>query len=690
MTRSRSLLRPTLALCATVIALGSWTQKARAEGREPLHVERLVPARSLAFLSAEDVGSWSKRWNETALARMFADPEMKAFAGPLEEDLRKMLEEKAKGDTPVPPVVMKALEQLKGLSGQVGVALVDVKGGKDAPGGPVIAAGLDFGPHLQDFLTFLQRLKDEMGQDVPIAKTEKDGQSWWTVGSPEKPDMLATTLGTSMLVSTDKAWLDAVLKSGGAATSESLGATDGFDRTRAAAGGAGLALFAYVNVPRVLDVVGEKMGPDARRSADALGLDTVKSAGYGMSFQGDGILDSVVVSAPGADHGLLPMMKMRPMTGKGLAIAPASAFWYEEGTFPYSTMLGKLRDVLGRVEPDMVTELTKFLDGAKEATGIDLETELLPQLTDDTAAYLSIPETGGLYPELAISTAVKDPAKFEATAAKAVDGLLAKLGQKEHVTGSQRVIEWHGHRLHVIDLAGVKKHDMVPFTPTWTMLGDRWIVTLVPHAMKELLLRVEEKAGSLGAQEDVQALLKAAPEGSGAFAYVDLQAVLNLVYDTGVPVLQTIGKPNLIPAPVRLDWAQLPAARSMRPYFRSLGAFVRCDGESLRISVHSPIGAVAPMAVAGLMAATMMGKRHAGCDPGRERARAPRPGDPGHARRPRGAEPRRGPDGVPRRQQVAAGDARGARHGHQPGDGQGVARTRPAGPVGPRVPARGP
>ncbi len=61
-------------------------------------------------------------------------------------------------------------------------------------------------------------------------------------------------------------------------------------------------------------------------------------------------------------------------------------------------------------------------------------------------------------------------------------------------------------------------------------------------------------------------------------------------------MLQTIAKPNVLGVPVRFDWAQLPASRTMRPYFRSLGAFSLCDGKSLRISVHSPVGILVPVA----------------------------------------------------------------------------------------------
>ena len=74
---------------------------------------------------------------------------------------------------------------------------------------------------------------------------------------------------------------------------------------------------------------------------------------------------------------------------------------------------------------------------------------------------------------------------------------------------------------------------------------------------------------------------------------------------------QTIVKPNIMGGfPVRLDWAQLPATRSMRPYFRSLGAFVVNDGKSVRISVHSPVGVLVPMVMVSVVAVLFMQGMH--------------------------------------------------------------------------------
>src|SRR5438552_3970401 len=79
-----------------------------------------------------------------------------------------------------------------------------------------------------------------------------------------------------------------------------------------------------------------------------------------------------------------------------------------------------------------------------------------------------------------------------------------------------------------------------------------------------------------------------------------------LAYDTLVPLLETAVKPALVGPSVHLDWAQLPATRTVRPYLRSMASFFTCDEQGLRVSMHSPTGILPILAVAGAAAALLV------------------------------------------------------------------------------------
>jgi|GEM_PF-2236846 len=614
MARTRGSLVPSffpsfLALSLVALGLPALVPTARAEDDSAtLRLESLVPGQTLAFAGIEDIGAWGARWKQTSLAKLFADPDMKAFMAPVEEDVAKMLEGgDGKEESPLPPELREVFKQLQGLSGQAAVALVGMPEGRRMP---VMAAGLDFGSRLSHFVTFLERMKERQAE-MPLQIEERDGRTWWTMGKPERPDMVGTTLGTSVLMATDRAWVDGVIARKGAALEGSLATVASFQTSRKAAGD-GTALFVFGNVPAILGRFLPEAPPELPRALKALGLDATRGVSYAFGFQGDVFRETLVIDAPAGDTGVMSLLRGQPIGRKGLAMAPSTAFLFGESSFPLSRLLPTLRPILGELDADIPQRIDRALADAKAATGVDLENDLFPLLDDDYSYYLGMPETGGLYPELVVSFGVKDAAAFEKAAAKAVEGLLQTVGREERVSGKQRTVEWHGKRLYMIELAGVGRRDMVPFTPTWTVMDGRWVVTLVPHAMKELILRLEQGGKGLADQEDVVSILRGAPEKATSLGYVDLQALLTLLYDTVVPVLQTVAKPNLVPLPVRLDWALLPPTRAVRPYLRSMGTHAYVAGDAFVMQVDSPVGYLLPIALAaGAAGMALAGRRTA-------------------------------------------------------------------------------
>jgi hypothetical protein len=585
-----------------LVALGSGAKAAPDGG---LRLENLVPDRSLAFFSFEDVGSWGKKLEETAIAKMMKEPEMQGFLKPIREDLEKLTKGEG-GRSPLPPIVFEVLKQLEGLSGRVAVALVDVV----EQHGPVLAATLDFGTHLQDFVAFARRMAAEAAKDgAPIVSEEREGKTWWTFGGGNGPTVTATAVGTSFLISTDATWLQSAAATGGATINAPLGASPAFQASRKSAGGDGLLAFVHANVPAILTKV--NLHGEAKRIADALGADTVRSASYGISFKGDGFVESIVLDAPKADHGLVPLLVTKPVSHAALDMAPSTAFYFTESSAPLSTLVPKVREIVGKIDPDALRQMEEVLTKVRDSIGVDLEKDVLAGLADEMALYMAVPETGGLYPELALSFKVKDPAAFEGVMERTVQGIAGAVAEGERVTVTPRTIEYRGKRLHVVDL-GSKRRKMVPFAPTWAILGDRLVMTMVPHAMKEIVLRTElgNPSGGLKAQEDVQSLLRTAPENSTGWVYVDLQAAMNLLYDTGVPLLQTIAKPEVMKIPVRLDWAQLPPARVMRPYFRSFAEYVTGDEAGLRVQIRGPLPMMLPMIAVSAAMPMLMTRTH--------------------------------------------------------------------------------
>ena len=598
----RRLRRRRVVTLAALFAFLVLLPKGHAEERKPWLLEQRVPASVLGMLSLEDIGSWEARFEKTAMGSMAAHPEMKAFLEPIEKAVEEMLASGEDGPFGEYNELIKGLmEHLAGLQGQVSIALFDVDMKDQIPAG---VAALDFGPNVAAFTEFLERMRAKFDPDHELVKKfKRDGRTWWQL--QKRIPLTATTVDTAFVLATDADLLQSVMTG---EIENSIGDSADYKDVRGRAGGEELALFAYANVPAITEKVMPELGEQERRMANAFGLDTIKAAAYGMAFRGDGFMDSVILHAPGADHGIVPLLDMPPFQPRALAHVPANAFWYEEASCNYNQLLPNVRTLAASVDEEAAAEIDKWVQQASEAVGVDVEKDLLGGLAGGAAGYMAMPDTGGLYPELAFMLQVSDPAAYERTFQQFARGLAGVLSEEGGILASTREIEYHGRRMHLFEMQEVRGDDVIPFTPTWVMLDDWLIMTLVPHAMKEIILRTEmpSTGGGLAAQEDFRALQDVLPEGAGAMSYMDLQAVLNLVYDTAVPALQTAAKPNVMgrEVPFPMDWAQLPAARTIRPYLRSLGVFTTWNKDGISMQIHSPLpllGLMAPAAGVGAL-----------------------------------------------------------------------------------------
>ena len=558
---------------------------AAAEDAAGFHLEARVPAGTLAFVSIEDLGGIESRMNGTALGRMMQDEEMQAFMAPFRQMGEQMLENGAPG---MPPMVMDLLQQMQGLRGQIGLALVDVDMAQKQLDAVLT---LDFGEHIQDFATFLKRALEELGEGgPPITASVKNGRTWWAMDAGNMP-IHATTVDTAFVLGTDEALLGRVV--GEAGVVGALADNADFRAVRGRVGGNDLAVYAYANVPGILAKFVEAMDPQQIRIANVLGVDTIRAAAYGLSFKGDGFRDTMVVHAPDADHGIFRAFQMKPMTApRTLDLVPRTAFYWGEVNFPFSDMLARVRTLVQAIDPDMVQQMDEGLASVEQYLGVNLETELLGRMGDTYGVYAGFPPTGGLFPELAVIFQVADGAAYEDILDRFAASIAGIVNEEGDVIASTRTLDYHGTRLHLFEMQAARGNDVVPFTPTWAILGDRLVITLVPYTMKEIVLRAQGRASApgLASKEDFQALMQVKPAGSGAFVYLDLKSASALLYDTLVPLLQTAAKPNVMQdTELPIDWALLPPASRMMPYFRSMAEYVTMDENGLEIGYQGPV-----------------------------------------------------------------------------------------------------
>ncbi|MFM8980252.1 MAG: type II secretion system protein GspG [Planctomycetia bacterium] len=596
--------RPALVLLPLLLSLACLLPCGYAEPRGGWDLASRVPSGTLVFVGAEGLDELQARWDRTSLGRMMADPAMQEFSAPL----RKMWEQ-ATGPETLPPLLRDLGGHLKHLQGQAGVAWV----GMDAERGePRVVASLDFGSHVQAFADFLERLAAEAGaESVVLEKSQREGRPWWKASLQSGPTLWATLADTVLVASTDEALLTAAV---GAPAGESLASGADYAAVQRRYG-PGLTMHAYANVPALAGAFSEgEMAAPLR----AMGLDTVRAVGYGMSMVGDGFRDTLVVHTPGADHGLMTAFEARPLQASRLLdLVPGHAFFATESRIDLSGYLDGLRRMFASVDAGAVAEMDEDLREASRELGMDIEKELVAGLGDTLGMYAGMSSGGGLFPEVAFVVTVKDPAAWQERLPQLAARLAGMLGERGSVVARHRAIPYEGQVLQVLELQGAEAGEMVPFTPSAALLGDRLVVTLVPYTLKDIIYRQRhpEQAGpGLADQEDFAALWRDRPPQACSLGYIDLQSVLALLYDTAVPTLQAAAKPNVLgemAAALPLDWTALPPVRHVRSYFRSVGIYQSLSRDGLDLQVSAPLPLFPVFGLAGAGAAMFAMRRAA-------------------------------------------------------------------------------
>lgn len=590
------LILPALLLLPLALSTGY------AEPRATWNLAARVPASCLAFVGIEDVDQLEARSKQTAFGRLIDDPAMQPFMAPLIKAGKEFTTLPAE----VPQVVRDLLKLTQSLRGQAALAFV----GMDMDNGePSIVASIDFGGRTTEFATLLQRAIAELGEGkIQVAVSTKDGRPWWTITIKHGPALVATLVDTTFVVATGAPLLSSVI--GAPATAGTLATSPGYQGVLQKIGRDGLVLLAYANTEAMLASFGRQWQGPERRMADAFGLDTLKAVAYGMSYAGDGFRDTLLIHAPGADHGLIPMFQLAPMDPpKLLGMVPGNALAYAEANVGLDNMLGAFRKIAGMVDDEAAAEMDKGLAELGAQLGVNVEKDVLGGLAGTIGWYASLPQGGGLYPEVAAMATVKDPAAYEGVLQKLCEGLAGMANEQGHVIVGHRVMQYEGQNLHLVELQMARGDDPIPFTPAWTLLGDKLVVTLVPYTLKEIVWRAKHGADAgpgLDQQEDFKALLALKPASAGSVSYIDLQALLAVLYDTGVPLLQTLVKPNMLAKAginLPLDWAALPPARVVRPYLRSMMCFESWGPDGIEMRMHAPIPLVAAVVSMAAVAA---------------------------------------------------------------------------------------
>jgi len=603
--------------------------QAQEQAPAPQDLASLLPAETLLVCEGDDLGGIDRWARDTALGRLWSDPEV-----------QHLVQRLMKSITP-------AFEAANGPLAIVGLTMDDLRGIRVRRGGlAVVDMSVDDGGFHLDLVLFaefregadkarkvIQALRQaaQTFAAVPFEEIRIQEKPVWRaqVGSQE---VFSWMEGSRLLVTTQRARMDQMLRALAGGQPESLRASPRYTTIRSRMGAERFAFFLYADVRQFVDRAKQfatRLG-GAREVAEfesvgrKLGLNTLESVAVADIPSGTGFRTELAVTFL-ERRGLFALAQPGRPSNRFAGYAPA-----------YSLLYGAERLDLAAFF-DTVLAITKAfgvhdkvdaaVQRANATLGVDLRQDVAAALGTEWGGYLARPPEGGLIPDYAMFVTVRDRPRLE----KALETIATRLPALVEASGVVvRANEAHfrGVRIRFLELS-MKNGDPIPVAPAWAFTDDFLVFALVPQTIKHALLEKRSLQGS----DEFQTLLRRIPQNSVSYTYVDMKGVTAWIYNTAVPVLQVLqGAINeklarfsdgMRMGRMRLNLQDLPPAEVLTRHLGGAMFYSAVEDDCVRYGYVSDYGAtllIAPIMMLGTLGTLAAKGEHEAADQARRRA----------------------------------------------------------------------
>ncbi len=586
-------------------------------------IERILPEGTIAYLSVDDPAGAHADIMKTALGRILTEEEVLTFLG-------KPLGQLAKVMAQVEKIYGASLDDIRrAFAGQLAVALVKLgPGAGREPDYAVLAAArltdADAAGRVFDWAvgTVTSAMPPDALRNIGTA-------GWRGVVLPLDRDAeLSVALGEGLVAVTianpGDETLHGLMAAASRTPARSLALSAEYEHVVSRLGAERIWTF-FLSGDRLREAllaIGRKEDPEGTKTAerviDKLGLRSVHGIGASWAAEPPGIVQRTYVHAPAPRKGLLALASEEPLGDGTLRLAHGELLSFTAASFKFASAMELVRGIA--LALDESEKLTDALAQAREALGMDIETDLLRHLGDEVAFIIVPPEVGGMNPLLggvggiSVVVELRNADAFSGTLEKLL--AMADAAMQSAQAGSMGELAYLGTRLRYARFLGGT------ISPTVAVAGDRLIVAGSLSTAKELVrLCLKGDAEPLVQSDEFKALLVHVGGRVGpSLIYSDTkQGVTTAVSLAGlragiVGPIMARGRPT--PAaggPLELgrftDWvdlALLPSPRSLtRHLFPQIGTSIVDDDGFLAMN-YGPMGGLGMPSLTGTSGAAVI------------------------------------------------------------------------------------
>jgi len=393
------------------------------EAAKRVQITRLLPMGTLAYVSLDDVTRAKEEFEETALRKLYDEPEVQAFL----ERPRARLEEAF--DEAEQKSGLEFDDFIAALGGQVVVALTNLGLGDQGPRFAVVAVATVTDAEAAGRL--LDVAVREAKADPPsTAKLSDIGREGWRglkleATRAEEPDAvlaLSETMAVAAVYSKGDTTVEGILSGEGPGAGQSLADLEDFKRVTEKIGEKRVYT-AYVAADAlrvaIMDLARDEDPKDtelAERIVAKLGLDRVLALGAGISVDAPGLTSRLYVKAPAPRTGVFEVLPADDLDERTKAAATAEALNFVAVRFDPAALMKLIEDIAeiaGEKE-----QMDQSLMMAGTMLGLDIEKDLIGSLGTQFVTMMfpgqrSANPMVGPYLGLVVAMEVSDAAKIK-------------------------------------------------------------------------------------------------------------------------------------------------------------------------------------------------------------------------------------------------------------------------------------
>jgi hypothetical protein len=224
---------------------------------------------------------------------------------------------------------------------------------------------------------------------------------------------------------------------------------------------------------------------------------------------------------------------------------------------------------------DKFAPMIAMMGGGMLPGGVALKQDLLDHLGSEVA--LIVAPNSGLIPDLAFVLEVKDGAKLAASLDK-----LAKAIPWPAGTGPGAATIG-GVKATVLPLGHPRLADF-PIALTYGIVADKLLVAPAPMAFQRFVSVHQGERKNISENRDFARLRQMVPEGAEGMSYLDLPRVTGLLWDTLIPLLQSMPQPGM-----HSTLYEIPEADVFTKHLYGRIAWTKTDERGMHWVSHSPI-----------------------------------------------------------------------------------------------------